>query len=178
MLALLGIRCEALTRSLALGLHWGPPVLAATIAVLAMVASYRFQAEARGYKEVLARVPPEVRVLNLPLDPNSDVFTAHPFVHYDKLVMADRPIVVSDIWLHQGTALYATPENPLLRLPSSYSESNLKSIDWPAYHLEDWDYVLIRTRPDAAAPQTPDRLTLADHRGGWWLFQIRHQEAP
>ena len=104
--------------------------------------------------------------------PSRAPFTAHPFVHYDKLVMAERPIVVSDIWLHQGTALYATPENPVLRLPSSYSESNLKSIDWPAYHLEDWDYALIRTRPDAAPPQTPDRLTLEEHRGGWWLFRI------
>lgn len=173
ILALLGIRREALSRPLALGLHWGPPVLAATVAALAIVASYRFQAEARGYREVLARVPAEVRLLNLPLDPNSDVFTAHPFVHYDKLVMAERPIVVSDVWLHQGTALYATPENPILRLPPSYSESNLKSIDWPAYHLEDWDYVLIRTRPDAAAPQTPDRLTLEEHRAGWWLYRRR-----
>jgi hypothetical protein len=173
ILALLGIRREALPRTLGHVFHWSPPVLAATIAALALVASYRFQGEARGYREVLARVPGEVRVLNLPLDPNSDVFTAHPFVHYDKLVMAERPIVVSDIWLHQGTALYATPENPVLALPSSYSESNLKSIDWPAYHLEDWDYVLIRTRPEAAPPQIPDRLTLEEHRGGWWLYRRR-----
>lgn len=173
MLALLAIHPDALSRPLSLGLHWGPPVLASTIAVLALVASYRFQAEARGYREVLGRVPSEVRVLNLPLDPNSDVFTAHPFVHYDKLVMAERPILVSDVWLHQGTALYATPENPVLRLPPSYSESNLKGIDWPAYQLDDWDYVLIRTRPDAPAPPTPDRLSLEEHRGGWWLYRTR-----
>lgn len=171
ILALLAIRRPS--RPLALALRWGGPVFAATVTILAMVASYRFQDEARGYKEVLAHVPGEVKVLNLPLDPNSDVFTAHPLVHYDKLVMAERPIVVSDIWLHQGTALYATPENPILRLPSSYSESNLRKIDWPAYHLEDWDYVLIRTRPDAAPPQTPDRLVLEAHRGGWWLFRRR-----
>ena len=169
MLALLAIHRSP--RPVALALHGGAPVFAGTVSVLAMVASYRFQDEARGYKEVLAHVPGEVTVLTLPLDPNSDVFTAHPLVHYDKLVMAERPIVVSDIWLHQGTALYATPENPILRLPPSYSESNLKKIDWPAYHLEDWDYVLIRTRPDAAPPQTPDTLALEEHRGGWWLFR-------
>jgi hypothetical protein len=171
MLALLGVRRVALPRTLALGLHYGPPVLAATIAVLAMVASYRFQAEAKGYKEVLARIPAESHLLNLPLDPNSDVFTAHPFVHYDKLVLVDRPIVVSDIWFHQGSALYPTPQNPALRLPSSYSESNLKFIDWPAYQLDDWDYVLIRTRPNGAQPATPNRLVLEEHRGGWWLFR-------
>jgi hypothetical protein len=171
MLALLGIRRSVLPRSLALALHYGAPVVAATIAVLAMVASYRFQDEAQGYKQVLAKVPSESRLLNLPIDPNSDVFTVHPFVHYDKLVLVERPIVVSDIWFHQGSALYPTPQNPALGLPSSYSESNLKFIDWPAYHLEDWDYVLIRTRPNAAQPATPSRLALEDHRGGWWLFK-------
>jgi hypothetical protein len=171
MLALLAARRSALPRSLHLGLHYGAPVIAATIAALAMVASYRFQDEAQGYKEILARVPAESRLLNLPIDPNSDVFTVHPFIHYDKLVLVERPIVVSDIWFHQGSALYPTPQNPALRLPPSYSESNLKFIDWPAYHLEDWDYVLIRTRPTAAQPATPSRLTLEDHRGGWWLFR-------
>jgi hypothetical protein len=178
ILALLGIRRSALPRSIALALHYGPPVVATTVASLAFVASYRFQDEARGYKEVLARVPAESRLLNLPLDPNSDVFTAHPFIHYDKLVLVDRPIVVSDIWFHQGSALYPTPENPVLRLPDSYSESNLKVIDWPAYHLDDWDYVLIRTRPNAAQPHTPDRLELDEHRGGWWLFRRAPANEP
>ncbi len=171
ILALLGIHRSALPRPIALALHYGPPVVASTIGVLALVASYRFQEEARGYKEVLARIPAESRLLNLPLDPNSDVFTAHPFIHYDKLVLVERPIVVSDIWFHQGSALYPTPENPVLRLPDTYSESNLKVIDWPAYHLDDWDYVLIRTRPSASQPHTPDRLALEEHRGGWWLFR-------
>ena len=98
------------------------------------------------------------------------MFTAHPFVHYDKLVLAERPIVVSDVWFHQGSALYPTPKNPALRLPESYSESDLKRIDWPAYHLEDWDYVLIRTRPNASQPHTPVGVTLEEHRDGWWLF--------
>lgn len=171
ILALLGVRRSALPRPIKLSLHYGAPVVAATIGVLALIASYRFQEEAHGYKEVLARVPAESRLLNLPLDPNSDVFTAHPFIHYDKLVLVERPIVVSDIWFHQGSALYPTPENPVLRLPQTYSESNLKVIDWPAYHLDDWDYVLIRTRPNASQPHTPDRLALEEHRGGWWLFR-------
>jgi hypothetical protein len=171
ILALLGVRKTALPRPVALSIHYGAPLLASTIAVLALVASFRFQEEAQGYKDVLAHVPAESRLLNLPLDPNSDVFTAHPFIHYDKLALVDRPIVVSDVWFHQGSALYPTPENPALRLPQSYSESNLKVIDWPAYHLEDWDYVLIRTRPNASQPHTPSRLALEEHRGGWWLFK-------
>ncbi len=177
-LTLLGVRRDALPSWTARTLDVGAPVLATAIAALALVASYRFQAEARGFREVLARVPAEARLLNLPLDPNSDVFTAHPFVHYDKLVLADRPIVVSDVWFHQGSALYPTPENPALRLPASYSESDLKGIDWPAYDLGDWDFVLIRTRPNAPQPFTPEALTLAEHSGGWWLFAKTLEVAP
>ena len=170
-LALLGVRRSVLPRSLVIGLDAGAPVAAWTITVVALVASYRFQDEARGFHEVLGRVPAHARLLNLPLDPNSDVFTAHPFVHYDKLVLAERPIVVSDIWFHQGSAIYPTPKNPALRLPDSYSESDLRGIDWPEYRLEDWDYVLIRTRPNALPPHVPNALTLDEHRGGWWLFR-------
>ena len=170
-LALLGVRREALPPSFARAFELTAPVLAAAMATLGLVASYRFQEEAAGYADVLARVPRESRLLNLPLDPNSDVFTAHPFIHYDKLVLAERPIVVSDIWFHQGSALYPTAENPALNLPPTYSESDLKVIDWPAYRMTDWDWVLIRTRPSAPQPHTPESLVLEEHRGGWWLFR-------
>jgi hypothetical protein len=170
MLGAMAYRRQPLTALLRAGIDRGMPVLAWAMTALVLVASHRFQNEARGYKEVLALVPAGARLLNLPLDPNSLVFTAHPFIHYDKLVMAERPVVVSDIWFHQGSALYPTAANPALRLPPSYSESNLRTIDWPSYELGDWDYVLIRTRPDAPAPITPARLSLAMHEGGWWLF--------
>lgn len=171
LLGAMAFRWEPLPPLVRVGLRGGAPVFAAVIVTLALVASHDFQAEARGYEEILALVPAEARLLNLPLDPNSRVFTAHPFIHYDKLVMADRPIVVSDIWFHQGSALYPTAHNPALRLPASYSESNLQRLDWPSYELEDWDYVLLRTRPDATAPDTPASLTLARHAGGWWLYR-------
>jgi hypothetical protein len=177
ILALLGVRREALPRWVTLAGDIGIPTAATVLALVALGASYKFQAEARGYKEVLARVPAQATLLNLPLDPNSDWFTAHPFIHYDKLVLADRPVVVSDVWFHQGSALYPTASNPALRLPASYSESDLKFIDWPAYHLEDWEYVLIRTRTTASQPYTPNDLTLDDHVGGWWLFRRVAQSA-
>lgn len=171
MLVLLGVRREALARPLASIMEVGAPVVAVAVVMTSLVGSYFFQREATGYREVLGRIPAQSTLLNLPLDPNSDVFTAHPFIHYDKLVLADRPVVVSDVWFHQGSALYPTPANPALRLPASYSESDLKFIDWPAYHLEDWDYVLIRTRANAAEPYTPSSLTLDAHAGGWWLYK-------
>jgi hypothetical protein len=171
MLAMLGTRRDALPVAVARIGDVGVSVAAASMATVALVASYFFQQEAHGYREVLAHVPAEATLLNLPIQPNSEVFTGHPFIHYDKLALAERPIVVSDVWFHQGTALYPTKENPALRLPSSYSESDLKFVDWPAYHLEDWDFVLIRTQASAPAPYTPKELVLAEHVGGWWLFK-------
>ncbi len=148
---LLGSTAAAIERRVA-------PVLTIVMVGAALVASHRFQHEARGWREVLGQVPTEARLLNLPLDPNSDVFTAHPFVHYDKLVMAERPSVPSDVWFHQGSALYPTAKNPALHLPASYIESDLKRINWPAYELADWDYVLVRTRPEASLDGVPAAL--------------------
>jgi len=172
LLAVMTVRRPSLGRALGVEYDKGAPVAACAMVALALGACHLFQAEARGWREVLSVVPADSRLLNLPLEPNSDIFTAHPFIHYDKLVLADRPTVVSDIWFHQGSALYPTADNPALRLPPTYSESDLRVIDWPDYHLSDWDYVLIRTRPDAAQPFVPSPLALAAHRGGWWLFRM------
>jgi len=171
LVAVLAVRRDALGRNLGAVFDRTAPVAAFAMVAIALGASQLFQTEARGWREVLAQVPAESRLLNLPLDPNSDVFTAHPFIHYDKLVLTERPVVVSDVWFHQGSAVYPTAENPSLHLPASYSESDLRFIDWPAYRLSDWDYVLVRTRPEAGPPYVPPTLTLAAHRGGWWLFK-------
>ena len=178
VLVFLGVRRSVLPRRLDQALELGATMAAATITTLALVASFAFQREATGFREVLAKIPAGASILNLPLDPNSDIFTAHPFIHYDKLVLAERPALVSDVWFHQGSALYPTPENPALRLPPTYSESDLKVIDWPAYKLEDWDYVLIRTRPSADKPFAPESLVLEEHRGGWWLLRRAGAPAP
>jgi hypothetical protein len=171
LLGLMTVRTSALGRVLGALLEKGAPLAACAMVGIALGASSLFQSEAAGWREVLERVPPNSRLLNLPLEPNSVVFTAHPFIHYDKLALAERATVVSDVWFHQGSGVYPTADNPALRLPSSYSESDLRFIDWPAYRLADWDFVLIRTRPSAAQPPVPGALDLVAHRGGWWLFR-------
>jgi hypothetical protein len=147
------------------------PLMTSLVVGGVWIASARFQLEAAGYKEVLAQIPANASILNLPVDPDSAVFTGHPFVHYDKLVLLDRPAIPSDVWFHQGTALYPTPANPSLSLPETYVESNLGSIAWNDYTLNVWDYVLIRARDPKLLGEVPKSLRLVDHRGGWWLLQ-------
>ena len=72
--------------------------------------------------------------------------------------------------VHAPYRLHVDNDNPSLRLPASYSESDLRAVDWPSYVLDDWDYVLVRLRPGALPPDVPPRLALVEHRGGWWLY--------
>lgn len=172
LLAILSVRRQSLNRGLRVAFDLCAPAAASAMVLIALVASCLFQSEAAGWREVLSAVPANARLLNLPVEPNSAVFTAHPFVHYDKLVLADRPAVPSAVdWFHQGTAVYPTALNPAIALPASYSESDLRVVEWGAYKLSDWDFVLIRTRPEARAPEVPPSLALEAHRGGWWLFR-------
>ncbi|MGO9837704.1 MAG: hypothetical protein ACLP1X_26250 [Polyangiaceae bacterium] len=168
--ALLCVPDVAMGRRFTLALRWLAPPAASVLVALALVASGIFQREAAGYREVFARVPTQARVLNLPIDPDSDVFAGHPFVHYDMLMVAQRPLLVSDVWLHQGSAIFPRQGNPVLRLPADYRSSDIRRIDWPAFALADWDYVLLRTKPKAPPPATPQTLRLTDHVGGWWLY--------
>jgi len=177
LLALLAIRRGSLDHPIVRAAVDGGGAVAATAMVtLAYVASVAFQTEAAGWRDVLERVPADARLLNLPVQPNSRWFTAHPFVHYDKLALADRPLVVSDVWFHQGSGLYPTAQNPALNLPASYSEATLGAPDWLAYRWRDWDFALVRTDVSAPEPAVPavlaTRLSVAEHRGGWWLFRI------
>jgi hypothetical protein len=169
-LAILCVRRPALGARLERALDIVAPVAAFAMIGIVGFASSRFQAEAAGYREVLGRVPPGGRLLNLPIDPDSEVFTAHPFVHFDKLVAIEKPVLLSDVWADRATALYPTPENPSARLPRDYNSASLKTLDWPAYDLRDWSHVLVRTRPDALPPATPRELSLDAHVGGWWLY--------
>lgn len=172
MLGFLALPRAQLSGRLANAFEYAIPAAATAMVALVLVASSAFQAEARGYREVLEQVPTGARLLNLPLGPNSHVFTAHPFVHYDKLILVDRPLVASDVWFHQGSALYPTRRNPALLLPADYIESDLGAVDWRRYRLDQWDYVLIRLDAAQAPPPVPSGLTLVRHEGGWWLFHV------
>jgi hypothetical protein len=79
-------------------------------------------------------------------------------------------MLLSDLWFHQGSAIFPKPGNPVLRLPTGYLSSDIRGVDWSTFVLADWDYVLLRTKPDAAPPVTPPALRLDAHVGGWWLY--------
>jgi hypothetical protein len=147
------------------------PGLTYVALALALATSFLFQKEAAGYPKVFANVPAYARVLNLPIDPDSQFFTGHPFVHYDAWMLADRPLLISDLWFHQGSGVYPREDNPVLRLPPEYRSSDIRDLDWSRFWLDDWDFVLFRMPPCAEAPPIPPKLTLVDRAGAWWLYK-------
>jgi hypothetical protein len=171
LLALMAIDKNAFGPRLRRSVTVAAGVSAGVAVVLELVAMQLFQGEADGYREVFATIPANSRLLYLPLEPDSRVFISHPFVHYDKLVLVERPIVPSQLHFHHGTGIFPTAANPVLRLPRDYVSSDLKRIVWSGYRLGDWNYVLIRRWPDARAPSVPNTLALQAHRGGWWLYR-------
>jgi hypothetical protein len=176
VLASMCVPPAAIGSKLAFGYERVIPCAACVLVGLSFLIAYRFQGEARGYRDVFARIPAFSRVLNIPIDPNSDAFTGHPFVHYDKLLLIDKPVLLSDVWLHQGSALYPRQDNPILRLPLDYLSSDVRRVEWSEFILTDWDYVLLRTKPAAPIPVIPSSLSLVSHVGGWWLFETHRTE--
>jgi len=155
--------------------HLTHALAAATFVLLGcgLVASFRFQREAVGARRIADAIPEGARLLHLPLDPDSRAFVAHPFLHYDKLALIERPVIVSDVWFHAATALYPRASHPSLALPSDVPYSVLGEARWDDYRWQDWDRVLIRTQLDAPEPAgIPAALVRIDHVGGFWLYRV------
>lgn len=126
--------------------------------------------------EAAAMIPAEARVLNLPLQPNSRYVAGHPFLHADKLLLLERPMLLSDMWLHQGTGLYAREPNPVLALAASHSASAIAPQSaWTGVHDKDWDYALIRS-DDLSDGFLPAGWCYTKHAGAWWVAKRTDHE--
>ena len=131
-----------------------------------------FQQEFKGFEQIAQHIQPERSLLHLPVFADSRYLVAHPFVHEDKLLLLGKPMLLSDMWLHQGTGLYATDANPVVRLDPNYASSNVKlPIAWKSFAPNDWDYVLLRMRDTVNTPDVPAYWKSAAHSGTWWLFE-------
>lgn len=135
-----------------------------------------FQSEMQGFDDIAQALPNDMRVLNFPIDANSRYVVGHPFVHVDKLLVLKRPELLSDLWLHQGTGLYARDANPALHLPSQYASTQVQEgRALEGISLEEWDYALLR-KESMVPPPVPPGWEPRRQSGAWWLYARR--DAP
>lgn len=178
LLAVIAIQPGAFANGWVRVFRWGAYVLPGLQIAVVCVASSRFQKEAAGFDAIRRAIPTGATLLHLPLRADSPVFAGHPFVHYDKLALVDRPMLPSDIWYHAGSALYPRTANPARQLPATYCESDLKHIDWSSLPLQHWDHVLVRVNPGEAPPPVPQDFALLAHAAGWWLWRNDQARRP
>ena len=140
-----------------------------------------FQHEMAGFEQARNAIPANQRVLHLPLSTDSAFVVGHPFVHADKLLLLEQPELLSDMWLHQGTGLYARAQNPSMHLPLQYSGTALRAESaWKGILTEEWDYALVHSPLDATVMRkvVPATWCLRTHAQMWFVFQRDQKSAP
>ena len=153
------------------------PWMAVGVAACSLVATAAFQFEARAARAVLSDVPAGSRLLYLPVDPTSRYWAARPFLHWDHLLLLDRDVLISDPWLHAGSALRTTPAAAWLSRPiPPFRQEAQRAIDWAAIDLAPWDHVLVRTFPGTTSPLVPEQLRPV--AGGRRAATLRSQVSP
>ncbi len=172
VLAILGLPPAVASPRLALALRFAPVLLAGAMVATLWTAALRFQREARPIESLLAQIPTGTRLLYLPTDPSSHHWAAEPFLHLDKRVLFDRDVLVSNVWLHQGTALRPTPlGEPLLTVtPRTTADGR---VPWSRYDVAPWDHVLIRDGRGVPPLDAPSALQYIASNGGFHLFRNR-----
>jgi hypothetical protein len=151
----------------------GAPAPLATVMVLLLgITASLFQREARAVDTLLDRVPTGARLLYLPVDPFSRYWAASPFFHMEKRALFHRDLLVSNVWLHPGTALRATPAG-LPLLTTTPVDTGDGQIPWSRYDVRPWDYVLTRTSEATAPPPVPPSLELVGAADRMRLYRNR-----
>jgi hypothetical protein len=129
-----------------------------------------FNAEARGFNEVVAAAAPAPRLIYLAYDAGAPGFVTSPFLHFSAYVQAEKGGTINFSFAQDAVA--AIQYRPGRGSRTRYRlHVQPKLFDW---RLDgDHDHFLVRT----SAPNPRDLfpadapLRLAAHAGRWWLFR-------
>jgi hypothetical protein len=134
----------------------------------------RFQAAASGFDEILARMQPGQRVLSFAFERDSPGTIAPPFLHFPAWYAGLKGGIVDP----SGAATLAVPvvyrrdRIPAAR-PLGFEWTPL-SLDWRAFHGEQYRYFVARAALDMAPTmfrKAPCTIRLVQHVNHWWLYE-------
>jgi hypothetical protein len=131
---------------------------------------HRFDAEARGFKQIVAATGPAPRLLYLPFDAGVPGFETLPFLHFSAYIQAERGGTINFSGASTaGTVIqYRAGRAPGTRY-RLHQQPQL--FDWRVDG--DHDHFLVRTSAPDPRELFPAEvpLRLAAHVGRWWLFR-------
>jgi hypothetical protein len=134
---------------------------------------WRFNIEAEGLTEVLARIPRGARLLYLPVDRLSAVSPFPVYLHAGMWHQVRQGGVTdfSFARFHMNRFRYCDGAAPTLPLDFEWKP---EVFDWHQHWGEKFDYFLVRSPDDSRKTlfkDAVDRVTLVDRRHEWWLFR-------
>jgi hypothetical protein len=143
---------------------------ASWIGVVSMNA-IRYEADAAGFTEILARMQPGQRALSLVFERDSAGTIAPPFLHYPVWYAALRGGIVdpSAVGTFAVPVSYRPEREPVAR-PSRAFEWTPELFDWPVFDGSRYRYFIVRASNDVGPALLRDSR-LVHHTHHWWLYE-------
>ena len=141
----------------------------------------RYQADADGFEQILARMEPRDRALSVIFDRDSDGTIAPPFLHFPAWYSAVKGGLVdpSAAGLHVELVLFRPGSEPPARLLAF--EWNPGVFEWERFGGARYRYFVVRAPLDLGARMFQGAtcaVRLAHHVNSWWLYEKAPGCAP
>jgi hypothetical protein len=141
----------------------------------------RYEADADGFEQILARMEPRDRALSVIFDRDSDGTIAPPFLHFPAWYSAVKGGLVdpSAAGLHVELVLFRPGSEPAARLLAF--EWNPGVFEWERFGGARYRYFVVRAPLDLGARMFQGAtcaVRLTHHVNSWWLYEKAPGCAP
>ena len=128
-----------------------------------------FNAEARGFNDIVAAAAPSPRLIYLAYDAGAKGFVTSPFLHFSAYVQAEKGGTINFSFAQAPVAVMQyRPGAPPARATCCTCSRTCSTGASTATTTTSWS---ARARPTRAICFQPMRPRLAAHAGRWWLFR-------
>jgi hypothetical protein len=161
------------------------PVPVALLAVVSIAVNLwqttRYEAQARGFDEVLRTMEPGERALSLVFDRDADGWIAPLFLHYPSWYSAEKAGIVDPSFADFGLVVLYRPEARPKATVADGFEWKPWTFQWQAFDASRYRYVVVHASTDLAqllSRGAPCPVRLLVERNRWWLYETNKMCAP
>lgn len=160
------VKFESLLR----GLMIAVPVM---LIVLLCFRFASFEEEARGYRDIEAKMQPQKRVLAFIYDNKSDIFRLPMYLHFASWYQAEHS-GATDFSFSQFGLLVRYKPDAAVAVPSQFAWQP-ETFDWRINKGWLYDYFLVRSEngiDSKVIDEAECEVKYVTHSGSWWLYEI------